>query len=101
MGRAIELEDRLLRMQGMVNHRQCGKKLERCGLGDCRSPHVRVELHSVRLRDGGDVLRRREAAAGTEVWLRNVDRARAEELAEAVERVLVLAAGDRRGKLLA
>src|SRR5205085_6733471 len=57
---------------------------------------MRVDLHAMRMREGDDVAAGGEAAGDAEVGLRDVDRARGEEVAEAEGRVLVLAAGDRR-----
>ena len=60
-------------------------------------PGVGNDRDVVRLAEIGDLLRRGDAADPVDVELGDVDGPRVDELAEAVERVFVLAAGDRHG----
>ena len=51
---AVVFEDRLLRVERMVRDRHRGDHLQRGRLRDRRSPHVRIHLHAVRLRERHD-----------------------------------------------
>ena len=98
MRRGVELEQDVLREQRVVRHRDRGDELQRRRLPHRRSPDVRVHLHAVRVRQRHDVAAAGEAAGDADVGLRDIDRASGEKLLEAEERVLILAAGDRRSE---
>nr|AIF26358.1 putative mandelate racemase [uncultured bacterium fosmid pJB190D12_contig II] len=100
MRRAVVLEYRLLREQRVVRDGHGGDELQRGRLGYRRAPHVRIHLHAVGLGERDDVPGRGDAATGADVRLRDVDAAGRQQVAEAVEGVLVLAARDRHRQLL-
>ena len=78
-----------------MRDRHRGKHLQRCRLGDRRTPHMRVDLHSMRLRQRYDMARRGDAAARADIGLRDVNRTGGEKFTETVKGVLVLATCDR------
>src|SRR5262245_59299387 len=91
---AVEFEDRLAREEGVVGDGDGGDELQRGGLGDSGTPHVRYDLDTVGVCQGEDVTAGREAARGTEVGLGDIDAALADQITEAKQGVLVFAAGD-------
>ena len=95
MRRAVVFEDRLLGEHRVMRDGHGRDQLQRRRLRDGRTPDVRIDLRPVRLRERDDVPRGRESTDRSEIGLRDVDGTGAEEIPEAVERVLVLATGDR------